>query len=724
MATTQNTYTGNGSLTEYSFTFPYLEESDVKVSLDGVVKTQTTDYTFANATTISFNTAPGSGVAIRIYRSTDQDSPPATFFAGSAIRAQDLNENFLQQLYIAQETTNATVAASTGNLAENSITGFELADNSVGTIILVNSSVTTAKLDDSSVTTAKLDDSSVTTAKLDNSSVTSAKIADGTIVNADVNASAAIAATKLSFTQSGTGATARTVDSKLKDVVSVKDFGAVGDGVTDDTAAFTNAIAASNHVIVPIGTYAVGSMIELGAGKTLQLQATATIIRKTSISASTDPVIWLKGIRAQVLGAGQHSSSIQTENACPKGVVRIGHEDMSSSHDNVTYCTLADIGIFGSIDGGQTSGSPDIAVYMVSKRGTHSSYFHSVRNLRIGQTNCGILLQGDANANNITGITGQNIGNAGVSLYRAMLFVHGCADNRISDFFFHLSSNTDFMVIEDLSSGGDNYVSSMNSFNNMVCEQGGTGRWLVANASCTATYNYIQGIGNVSSGPNLSTQFKKDNTVIYQDFLISRGTRTTTTNFFKASNDATYVGETSTYHELRSDVAASPTLLISKSGTPNGTTAGISISYSDSAPNDTTKNFLYCADTVGLKASIRSNGGLANFSANNVNLSDIRTKKNISNLDSTWNCVKDWEIIKYLYNHQNDDETPNVGVIAQQLEVHCPEVISPFQEAEEGVEELLGVNEPKMMWMAIKALQEAQQRIETLEAQVQTLSQS
>ena len=40
------------------------------------------------------------------------------------------------------------------------------------------------------------------------------------------------------FTQSGTGAVPRTVESKLQDVVSVKDFGAVGDGVTDDTDAF------------------------------------------------------------------------------------------------------------------------------------------------------------------------------------------------------------------------------------------------------------------------------------------------------------------------------------------------------------------------------------------------------------------------------------------------------------------------------------------------------
>ena len=80
-------------------------------------------------------------------------------------------------------------------------------------------------------------------------------IAAGVVVNADVNASAGIVASKLSFTQAGTGATARSIDSKLKELVSVKDFGAVGDGVADDTAAIQAAINASGMVYVPPGNY-------------------------------------------------------------------------------------------------------------------------------------------------------------------------------------------------------------------------------------------------------------------------------------------------------------------------------------------------------------------------------------------------------------------------------------------------------------------------------------
>jgi len=95
---------GDGSTTLFPFTFEYLEESDVKVSVDGTVKTQTTDYTFANATTISFNTAPASGTDnVRIYRDTNVDELKATFFPGSAIRADDLNDNLTQNNYAVQE---------------------------------------------------------------------------------------------------------------------------------------------------------------------------------------------------------------------------------------------------------------------------------------------------------------------------------------------------------------------------------------------------------------------------------------------------------------------------------------------------------------------------------------------------------------------------------------------------------------------------------------------
>lgn len=69
------------------------------------------------------------------------------------------------------------------------------------------------------------------------------------------------------FLQSGTGATARTTQAKLRDVVSVKDFGAVGDGVTDDTAAIQTALNnvrdTGNALSFPSGAYKVTSTLTL-----------------------------------------------------------------------------------------------------------------------------------------------------------------------------------------------------------------------------------------------------------------------------------------------------------------------------------------------------------------------------------------------------------------------------------------------------------------------------
>jgi Pectate lyase superfamily protein len=68
--------------------------------------------------------------------------------------------------------------------------------------------------------------------------------------------------------QSGTGATNRGVIDKLNDVVSVKDFGAVGNGIADDTTAIQNAInlarSVGGTVMVPPGTYLISNSLNIG----------------------------------------------------------------------------------------------------------------------------------------------------------------------------------------------------------------------------------------------------------------------------------------------------------------------------------------------------------------------------------------------------------------------------------------------------------------------------
>ncbi len=148
---------------------------------------------------------------------------------------------------------------------------------------------------------------------------------------------------------------------------------------------------------------------------------------------------------------------------------------------------------------------------------------------------------------------------------------------------------------------------------------------------------------------------------------------------------------------------------------------GLLIAYDNAAPNGTGNDFLLCTDNAATRAAIRSNGGIANFQANNVNLSDINLKKNILPANSTWEHLKQWEIVSYQYKDQSNESDLNFGVIAQQVAEISPEVITVFQEATQGQPDQLGVKEQQMYWMAIKALQEAVDRIETLENKVTTL---
>lgn len=75
----------------------------------------------------------------------------------------------------------------------------------------------------------------------------------------------------IGYTPAGSGAVATSVQDKLRETVSVKDFGAVGDGVTDDTAAIQAAIDAvdasgGGTVFIPAGSYEITTAINMKNG--------------------------------------------------------------------------------------------------------------------------------------------------------------------------------------------------------------------------------------------------------------------------------------------------------------------------------------------------------------------------------------------------------------------------------------------------------------------------
>jgi len=116
---------------------------------------------------------------------------------------------------------------------------------------------------------------------------------------------------------------------------------------------------------------------------------------------------------------------------------------------------------------------------------------------------------------------------------------------------------------------------------------------------------------------------------------------------------------------------------------------------------------------------VLGNGGIANYSSNNVGLSDQTEKKNIVTASSAWDNVKALSVKEFHYNFEDDADPKRLGVIAQEVQVNHPSLVTSFDIDDSTTK--LGVVEQQITWMAIKALQEAQAKIEALEARVATL---
>jgi hypothetical protein len=257
-----------------------------------------------------------------------------------------------------------------------------------------------------------------------------------------------------------------------------------------------------------------------------------------------------------------------------------------------------------------------------------------------------------------------------------------------------------------------------------------------------AIYSNVQTIGMLQNafynGTNYIYKASAEASFYYQSggahnwFRAASGTAGNAITFTQAMTlDASgnlLVGTTTLASSERLNVTKSTTDWVQRIYNSNASPKGLAVIYDSAAPNGTSNTFLYCQDSNAIRAEIRSNGGLANYSANNVNLaSDERLKKDISLLDSTWQKVKDIEVVNFRYKDCNEGDPLLYGVIAQQVQPIVPELVVVTQEAKEATEdtettpEYYGIREQPMYWLAVKALQEAMDRIEKLEAEVALL---
>ena len=108
MAYAIDTYTGNGSTTTFSVTFPYIEKAHVVVTVDGTTKTLTTDYTFPTSSTIQFVSAPAASTTIKFTRSSNRTARLTDYQDGSTLTEATLDQDGNQTFYMAQEAIDVT----------------------------------------------------------------------------------------------------------------------------------------------------------------------------------------------------------------------------------------------------------------------------------------------------------------------------------------------------------------------------------------------------------------------------------------------------------------------------------------------------------------------------------------------------------------------------------------------------------------------------------------
>jgi hypothetical protein len=220
----------------------------------------------------------------------------------------------------------------------------------------------------------------------------------------------------------------------------------------------------------------------------------------------------------------------------------------------------------------------------------------------------------------------------------------------------------------------------------------------------------IKGIDDSSYGTNILFETR------------TGGPSTTTTERARITSGGSFlIGATAAVASEKLYVTGSVANYVTRFYNSNASPNGTLISYTGAAPNGTGNSFLRCDDTGALRAEIRSNGGLANFQANDVNLSDRREKTNFapakSYLDAI--CAIPVQTFNYIDQSENDPGL-TLGVVAQDVQAVAPELVSESNWGTEDEPKMrLSIYQTDLQYALMKCIQELKAEVDSLKAQLE-----
>ena len=309
MATTFVDYAGDGNNNK-AFSFPSYQESDIKVEVDGVVKTTSTHYNITSYTTTGGGTVvftagniPASGTDIRIYRDTDVDSAKATFAAGSSVKAGDLNNNTTQLLYAIDEQKTQTI--QTEDIKDNAVTSAKIKGNAVNSAHLADNSVGSSELQSDSVGTTQIKDNAVTSAKIAADAVGSAQIADGAVGASEIAADAVRAA---QIQDGSVGSSEIAADAVGSAQIATNAVGSseIADGAVDSAQIAADAVGSAQIADGAVGSAEIAADA-VGAAQLADGAVGSAALAADSVGSAqiSDGAVGSSEIAADAVGAAQ-----------------------------------------------------------------------------------------------------------------------------------------------------------------------------------------------------------------------------------------------------------------------------------------------------------------------------------------------------------------------------------------------------------------------------------